>query len=109
MNEPVRKMIDHKTEDIFFYASQILSPADQLSILASVCIAYFVLEQWENAERLLMQIKEQKPGNQQGGYFIFFNVVSPGHTLEGKEWIRLDNNLEAAYHFLYARKKTKTL
>lgn len=103
----VETMIDHNAETIFSYASQILSPAEQLSVLSSVCISYFILEQWEDAEKLLARIKEQ---NQQINRedVLYFSLLF--HLLilyEQKEMYRLDCALETAYHFLYARKKLR--
>lgn len=57
--EQVKMMIVDKSETIFSYTTQILSSAEQLSVLCSVCISYFVLEQWEEAEKLLARIKEK--------------------------------------------------
>ena len=105
--EPVKKMIDQKAEPLFSYVSQILSPADQLSILSSVCIAYFVLQQWEDAERLLAQIKEQNQVINREDILYFSMLFHLAILYEEKEWIRLDNALETAYHLLYSRKKLR--
>jgi len=78
-----------------------------LSIKGSVCISYFVMEQWDDAETLLSVIKEQNQhiNREDILYFslLFFLVI----LYEKKEWERLDSALKSAYHFLYARKKLR--
>jgi hypothetical protein len=105
--DEVKKLIDQKSAIIFSYSAQILPPADRLSILSSVCIAYFVLQQWDDAERLLFVIKElnRNINRQDILYFslLFYLVI----LYEQEEWYRLDSALEAGYHFLYARKKLR--
>ncbi len=105
--DQVKMLIDNNAAAIFSYGSQILSPPDQLSVLSSVCVSYFVLEQWEDAERLLALIKEQNQhiNREDILYFslLFYLVI----LYEEKEWYRLDSALEAAYHFLYARRKLR--
>jgi hypothetical protein len=105
--DQVKNLIDHKSAVIFSYSSQILPPADRLSILSSVCIAYFVLQQWDDAERLLLLIKElnRNINREDILYFslLFYLVI----LYEMAEWYRLDSALEAAYHLLYDRKKLR--
>jgi len=105
--DQVKTLIDGKASIIFSYSAEILSPADQLSIKGSVCICYFVLEQWDDAETLLSVIKEQNQhiNREDILYFslLFFLVI----LYEKKEWERLDSALKSAYHFLYARKKLR--
>jgi hypothetical protein len=105
--DELKKLIDEKSALIFSYSSQILPPADRLSILSSVCIAYFVLQQWDEAERLLLLIKElnRNISREDILYFslLFYLVI----LYEQEEWYRLDSALEAAYHLLYDRKKLR--
>lgn len=75
--------------------------------MCSVCIPYFILEQWEKAEKLLARIKEQnhQVNREDILYFsLLFNLLI---LFEQKEFYRLDSALEAAYHFLYSRKKLR--
>ncbi len=103
----VKALIDNKAEIIFNYSSEILSPAEQLSIKGSVCISYFVMEQWEDAESLLSVIKEQNQHINREDILYFSLLFFPVILYEKKEWDRLDSALKSAYHFLYARKKLR--
>ncbi|MEO6905974.1 MAG: hypothetical protein ABI148_06410, partial [Ginsengibacter sp.] len=106
--DQLKKLIDLKSATIFTFSTQILAPADRLSILSSVCIAYFVLQQWDDAESLLLLIKElnRKINREDILYFslLFYLAI----LYEQKEWYRLDSALEAAYHRLYDRKKLRS-
>ena len=105
--DEVKKLIDSKSAIIFSYASQILAPAEQLSILSSVSIAYFTLERWDDAEKLLLQIKELNRNINREDVLYFSLLFYLLILFEQGEWYRLDSALEAAYHFLYARKKLR--
>jgi len=105
--DEMKKLVDDKSAVIFSYSTRILPPADRLSILSSVCIAYFVLQQWEDAETLLLLIKElnRKINREDILYFslLFYLAI----LYEQKEWYRLDSALDAAYHLLYDRRKLR--
>ena len=105
--DQVKILIDEKAAMIFTYSSEILSPAEQLSIKGSVCISYFVMEQWDEAESLLTMIKEQNQNINREDILYFSLLFYPVILYEKKEWDRLDSALKSAYHFLYARKKLR--
>jgi len=105
--DQVKILIDNKAATIFNYSAEILSPAEQLSIRGSVCISYFVMEQWEDAESLLSVIKEQNQHIKREDILYFSLLFFPVILYEKKEWERLDSALKSAYHFLYARKKLR--
>jgi hypothetical protein len=105
--EQVKQLIDTKASLIFSYSAEILSPAEQLSIKGSVCISYFVMEQWDDAESLLSIIKEQNQQINREDILYFSLLFYPAILYEKKEWERLDSALKSAYHFLYARRKLR--
>jgi len=105
--DELKKLIDNRSSIIFSYASHILSPADRLSILSSVCIGYFVLQQWDEAEKLLSIIKELNQHINREDILYFSLLFYLAILYEQKEWYRLDSALEAAYHLLYDRKKLR--
>ncbi|HEU5364620.1 MAG TPA: hypothetical protein VFU62_03765 [Hanamia sp.] len=105
--EQVKLLINKKAGTIFNYSAEILSPAEQLSIKGSVCISYFVLEHWDEAESLLSVIKEQNQHINREDILYFSLLFFPVILYEKKEWDRLDSALKSAYHFLYARKKLR--
>lgn len=105
--DQAKKLIDHRSAVIFSYSAQILPPADRLSILSSVCIAYFVLQQWDDAERMLLLIKELNRDINREDILYFSLLFYLAILYEQEEWYRLDSALEAAYHLLYDRKKLR--
>ncbi|MGN6533342.1 MAG: hypothetical protein ACTHK0_16490, partial [Ginsengibacter sp.] len=105
--DQVKILIENKAEMIFNYSAEILSPAEQLSIKGSVCISYFVMEEWDHAETLLSLIKEQNQQINREDILYFSLLFYPVILYEKKEWARLDSVLKSAYHFLYARKKLR--
>ncbi|XZF15855.1 hypothetical protein ACTHGU_06940 [Chitinophagaceae bacterium MMS25-I14] len=105
--DKVKAIIRDKAKEILQYAEQALSPAETLSIMSSISISYFVLEEWDEAEKVLIDCKElNREINRED--ILYFSLVF--HLLilfEKKEWYRLDNSIEAAYHLLYSRKKLR--
>lgn len=80
----------------------VLSEAEKLDILISVGITFFVLQQWENAEEIIQEVKSvnQKIKRLDTLYFTFvFHCLI---LYEQKEWARLDNMINSEYHFLYS-------
>lgn len=102
-----KMLIDNKATMVFSYSAQALSPADQLSISCSVCIAYFVLEKWDDSEALLSIIKEQNQQIDREDILYFSSLFYILILYEKKQWDRLYSAIEASYHFLYARKKLR--
>lgn len=103
----LRELLDTRTADILKYTASTLSPADQLSIKGSVCIAYFVLEKWDTAETLLLEMKEQNQQIEREDIWYFTLLFHLIILYEKKEWRRLESGLKSTYHFLYARKKLR--
>lgn len=103
----VQQMLDRDGQRILSYTTASLSPPEALSVATSIAISYFVLEQWDAAETYILQVKEQNRAIDRED-ILYFSLVF--HLLilhEKKDWYRLDSAIEAAYHFLYARKKLR--
>lgn len=103
----VKRMLEQDGERILSYATLCLSPPEALTVGTSMAISYFVLEQWEAAETYILEVKEQNRAIDRED-ILYFSLVF--HLLilhEKKDWYRLDSAIEAAYHFLYARKKLR--
>lgn len=100
----LKTLINNKSKLIFSYSAKILAPAERLSILSSVCIAYFVLQKWDDAEGLMILIKELNRSINRHDILYFSLLFHLVILYEQEEWYRLDSALEAAYHFLYSRK-----
>lgn len=105
--DKVRNLINGEGREIQKVANRFLPDPDILPVFASICISYFVLGQWDEAESMLMQTKDKNYTVERED-ILYFNLVF--HLLilyEKKEWYRLDSAIEAAYHFLYSRKKLR--
>ena len=82
----------------------VLSNVEKLDILTSVAITFFVLQQWQNAESIIQDVKaaNQKIKRLDTLYFTFvFHCLI---LYEQKEWARLDSLINSEYHFLYSNK-----
>lgn len=102
----VERLLREESRKVMAISDQ-LAPPDALSIPTSIYISYFVLEQWDEAESLLLNVKERSRtmGRED---ILFFSLIF--HLLilyEKKEWYRLDAIIETTYHFLYGRKKLR--
>lgn len=83
-------------------ALPVLGEAEKLDILLAVCITFFVLRKWQNAEDLIIEAKSinQKVKRADTMYFTFiFHCLI---LYEQKEWARLDSLINTEYHFLYS-------
>lgn len=100
-------LMQSKSSLIFKDAAKILSPVDQLSVKGSLCISYFILEQWDRSERLLYEVKEKNIVIRREDILHFSLLFHLLILYEKKEWQRLGSALKAAYHLLYANKKLR--
>ncbi|MEO8822553.1 MAG: hypothetical protein ABI366_03185 [Ginsengibacter sp.] len=105
--DQVKIMLDNKSKEIFSYLFSILSPVEQLSVLSSICISYFIMEQWQDSEALLLHIKEQNRQINREDILHFSLLFHLLILYEEKEMQRFESALQAAYQFLYARKKLR--
>lgn len=103
----VRKILNQQGARILSYNEETLPPPDALSVPTSIYISYFVLERWEEAETQLLAVKEQNRTVEREDILFFTLMFYLLILYEKKEWYRLDSAIEAAYHFLYARKKLR--
>lgn len=92
---------------ILGYAEDHLSLPDLLSILSTVCISLFVLEDFDGAEDLIIDIKNLNRSLEREDLLYFSLVFHLLILYEKKDWYRLDNMTQAAYHYLYSRRKLR--
>lgn len=101
------KVLMQDRANVIIHAKDVLLQTDALSVMTSICISLFVLEDFAGAEDLLLEIKElNRPLDRED--LLYFSLVF--HLLilyELKDWYRLDSATEAAYHMLYSRKKLR--
>lgn len=103
----IKHILETRAESILALCSRILVAADRLSIQCTICIAWFLLEDWNKAESLLLEVKEQNTeiNRQDVLYFsLLFHLII---LFEKKEWYQLHVSIKAAYLLLYSRKKLR--
>lgn len=105
--DAVSGLIEQEARQVQDAARTLLSPSEQLGVLGSIAISHFVLEQWDEAEDMVQRIKELNRGVQREDILHFSMLFYLLILFEKKEWYRLDSAAEAAYHFLYAKKKLR--
>lgn len=105
--DAVSRLIRQEAEQVQDAARSVLPPAEQLSVLGSIAISYFVLEQWDDAESIVQNIKDFNRQAQREDILHFSMLFYLLILYEKKEWYRLDNAAEAAYHYLYTKKKLR--
>jgi hypothetical protein len=82
----------------------VLGEPEKLDILISVCITFFVLHQWEKAETIIQEVKENNQKIKRIDTLYFTFVFHCLILYEQKEWARLDSLINSEYHFLYSNK-----
>ena len=103
----VQDLLTRQGREILNLADKLSPDPDMLPLFTSVSISYFVLRQWDEAEAMIMEAKEKNHILQREDMMYFTLVFHLLILYEKKEWYRLDSAIDAAYHFLYSRKKMR--
>ena len=104
----VKNMIDSKrVASLFSTSADSLSPIDELSVSCTICIAFFMLERWDESEALLNVIKDQNKKIRCEDVFYFSSLFLILILFEKKQWDRLYNAIESSYQLLYSHKKPR--
>lgn len=103
----LHKYLQVHEKNIRLQAGQYGSPKENMIILASLAISYFVLEQYAKADELLYEIKEINRLAQKDDIFYFTLVFHLLVIFKREEWVRLYSMCEAGYQSLYSRKKIR--
>ena len=103
--EQVKLLVENKGKEILINTAELMSSPNRLSLMCSICISYFVLEKWNDAEELILTVKELNRHINREDVLYFSSVFYLLILYEKQEWYRLDYALEAAYHYLYTRKQ----
>lgn len=105
--DKVEQWVDTHAEAVLRHTEAFLSPPDALSVPTSVCISYFVLERWDEAESLLIAVKEKNRSINREDILYFSLLFHLLILYEKKEWPRLESTIDSTYHFLYARQRLR--
>ncbi|HEY5392915.1 MAG TPA: hypothetical protein VIJ57_12405 [Hanamia sp.] len=103
--DQVKWLVENKGKEILFNTGELMSSPNRLSLMCSICISYFVLEKWNDAEELILTVKELNRHINREDILYFSSVFYLLILYEKQEWYRLEYAIEAAYHYLYTRKK----
>lgn len=95
------------SNEISSTAKMILPEEESLSVMTSISISFFVLDQYQKAETLVSEIMERNRFISRDDILYFTLIFQLLIFYEQKAWYRLDTAAEAAYHFLYSRKKMR--
>lgn len=93
--------------DIIKTAKEWIPIERSMTILASISISHFVLADYNAAEHVLLDIIELNRKIQREDILYFTLIFQLLIYFEQRAWYRLDTATEAAYHFLYSRKKMR--
>lgn len=94
-------------QEISIIAKSVLPKEESMSVLTSIAISLFVLDDFMAADHLLSDIMEMNRSVSRDDILYFTLVFQLLIFYEQKAWYRLDTAAEAAYHFLYIRKKMR--
>ncbi|WP_118974643.1 hypothetical protein [Taibaiella koreensis] len=101
----VAALIARDTADILAKTYRALPPVMGLSIICSVCISYFVLEQYDKAEDLLLDAVNINQDLQREDILYFTSIFYLLILLEKKCYLQLSNAISTNYFRLYNKKK----
>lgn len=105
--DQVGNLVNRQGQEIMKMANTFLPNPDILPVFTSISISYFVLGQWDEAEQMLMEAKDKNYAVEREDVLYFTLIFHLLILYEKKEWYRIDSAIEAAYHFLYSRKKLR--
>ena len=103
----VASLIEHEADNILRTSEAVLPADDRLNLQSSICISLFVLREYDKAEDLLISIKEVNHTAQREDVLYFSILFHLLILFEKRAWYQLHAATDAAYHYLYARKKLR--
>lgn len=101
----VAQLISGQAKSVLVRIYHVLPPVIALSIVSSICISYFVLEQFDKAEDLLLDISEMNRNTQKEDIVYFIHIFYLLILLEKKSYLQLNHAISSAYFRLYNKKK----
>jgi hypothetical protein len=101
----VADIIDTRSAYILRKAAEEMPPATALSIMCSVCISYFVLERYQQAEDLLLDVNNTNHEVQREDILYFSAIFHLVILYERKNYLQLSHAISTSYFRLYTKKK----
>lgn len=102
--EKVNELLEQRAADIELFAEKILPYSDNLTILSSLAISYFVLGDFNKADELIYKVKTMLHHVKRPDILYFVQVFHLIIMYEMKDKYRLITATDAAYKLLYGRK-----
>jgi hypothetical protein len=103
--DQVFQLLESESERILEQVNRILPPVSGISIISSICISWFVLEQYDKAEDLLIDINNLNHQVQREDILYFTSTFYLLILFEKKNYLQLNQAISTSYFRLYNKKK----
>lgn len=103
--DAVSRLMDEHADDILSKTRRALPPGMGLSVVCSLCITYFVLEKYDKAEDLVLDVINTNRDIQRDDLLYFTSVFYLIILLEKNSYQQLANAISTSYFRLYNQKK----
>jgi hypothetical protein len=103
--DQVLQLLETDSERILDQVNRVLPPVSGISIISSICISWFVLEQYDKAENLLIDINNLNHQVQREDLLYFTSTFYLLILFEKKNYLQLNQAISTSYFRLYNKKK----
>ncbi|MBS1615793.1 MAG: hypothetical protein JST06_06695 [Bacteroidetes bacterium] len=105
--ERVAALMDDDAQRVLDQMAIAVPPLESLAIGVSMAISLFVLERYDDAEQLLLVLKDRNRNLVRDDISYFILTFQLAILFELKDWRRLSSAIEAAYQAFYKRGKLR--
>jgi len=103
--DQVALLMEQQAGEVLQKVKEVWPPSTALSVITSVCITYFVLEQFDKAEDLLLDVNRLNHTQQREDLLYFSAIFNLLILYEKKSFLQLSHAISATYLRLYNKKK----
>lgn len=103
--EQVGSLISGQADDVLAKVKEVQPPVTALSLMSSICISHFVLDQFKQAEDLLLDVMHINHEVQREDILYFSAIFYLVILYEKKDYLQLSNAISGTYYRLYNKKK----
>lgn len=103
--DQVGALVEESAGSILRKVKEVLPPVTALTLMSSICISYFVLDNFEQAEDLLLDVININHEVQREDILYFSAIFYLAILYEKKDDLQLSNAISATYYRLYNKKK----
>jgi hypothetical protein len=101
----VAELLASKAESVLEKALRVLPPVSGITIVSSICISWFVLEEYDKAESMLIDVNNMNHHVQREDVLYFTSIFYLLILFEKRNYMQLNQAISASYFRLYNRKK----